>query len=258
MSLYFKNLFKKKEPDNPEIDPASLLRLPLPRHIAIIMDGNGRWAQKRALPRASGHRAGVEALKRVVDGCLKIGISYITVYAFSTENWKRPRDEVDALMKLLVEYVEKELATLQKNGVRVRVLGNITGLPQDAQKQIGKALAETQYNDKLSLQIALNYGGRMELAEAVRAICEDVKKGKIKPQDVSEEMISARLFTAGIPDPDLLIRTSGEMRISNFLLWQSAYTEYWVTPTLWPDFTAADLYRAINDYQRRARRYGGL
>lgn len=258
MSLYFKNLFNRKKAEDLPIRPEELAKQPLPQHLAIIMDGNGRWAQKRALPRAAGHRAGVEALKRVVNACLKVGVSYLTVYAFSTENWKRPRDEVDALMNLLVEYVERELAALQQNGVRVRVLGNIAGLPQEAQKQIHKALSETQQNSKLSLQIALNYGGRRELAETVRAICEDVKLGKITPREVNEEMISARLSTVGIPDPDLMIRTSGEMRISNFLLWQSAYTEYWVTPTLWPDLTAADIYRAISDYQRRDRRYGGL
>jgi len=258
MSRYFKNLFNKREPNHDVVNPGELSKQPLPRHISIIMDGNGRWAQKKGLPRAAGHRAGVEALTRVVDACLTIGIKYLTVYAFSTENWKRPKDEVDTLMNLLVEYVEKELAALEQNGVRVSVLGNIGGLPKNTQKQIHKALEKTNRNMKLNLQIALNYGGRTELVEAVRIICQGVKQGNIKPEEVNEEMIANNLYTAGLPDPDLMIRSSGEMRISNFLLWQSAYTEYWVTDTLWPDFSASELYRAIYDYQQRHRRYGGL
>lgn len=258
ISSYFKGWIKKKERANPGIDPARLALQPLPGHVAIIMDGNGRWAQQRGLPRVVGHRSGVEALKRIVDCCLQLGISFLTVYAFSTENWKRPRDEVDSLMNLLAEYVEKELAQLEKNGVRVRMVGDIRGLPADAQKYVLKAQEKTRHNNRLNLQIALNYGGRMELVEAIRSICRDVEKGGIHPEDVNEEMVSSRLYTAGIPDPDLMIRSSGEMRLSNFLLWQSAYTEYWSTPTLWPDMTAAELYRAIYDYQRRRRRYGGL
>jgi undecaprenyl diphosphate synthase len=222
------------------------------------MDGNGRWAQKKGLPRAAGHRAGMETLKRVVESAINIGITHLTVYAFSTENWKRPQEEIDALMNLLVEYVEKELQQLKKNGVKVKTLGSLEQLPAGARRQIEKAIAETNNNSKLNLQIALNYGGRKEIVDAVRILCQDVKEGKVEPENINEAMFSNYLYTAGMPDPDLIIRPSGEMRLSNFLLWQSAYAEYWTTPVLWPDFSERDLFQAIRDYQGRQRRYGGL
>lgn len=253
MSLYFKNLFKKRSPLPAEINSQAI-----PRHVAIIMDGNGRWAQKKGLPRAAGHRAGMETLKRVVESAIRIGITHLTVYAFSTENWKRPPDEINALMNLLVEYVDKELLQLKQNGVRVKAIGNLEQLPERARSQIEKAAAETNGNSRLNLLIALNYGGRREIVEAARTLCLAAKEGKLEPGEIDEEKFAGCLYTAGVPDPDLIIRTSGEMRLSNFLLWQSAYAEYWATPVLWPDFSETDLWHAIRDYQGRQRRYGGL
>lgn len=240
------------------INLATIKEKPLPLHIAIIMDGNGRWAKKRGLPRAAGHRAGMEAFKKTIISCIEVGIKYLTVYAFSTENWKRPQEEVNFLMSLLVEYIEKELNELDKNGVRVHTIGNLTDLPSLAQQQINKAVKKTAGNNKLYLQIALNYGGRAEILQAVRQIGEDIESGKMTVGNINEQVFARYLYTNGIPDPDLLIRTSGELRISNFLLWQLAYTEFCSPDVLWPDFTAQHLYKAIYEYQNRDRRYGGL
>lgn len=230
----------------------------VPHHIAIIMDGNGRWAKKRLMPRNMGHRAGMSTLKEVVRACNDIGVEVLTVYAFSTENWKRPVDEVDYLMKLLVEFMHKELSELHAKGVRINMLGSPDTLPRDCQLEIESAINVTRDNPGLKFNIALNYGSRREIMEAVVKMSEALAGGELTSKDLTEELFSSYLYTNGLPDPDLLIRTAGEMRLSNFLLWQIAYTELWVTESLWPDFTKEDLYRAIWDYQRRERRFGGL
>ncbi|MHB8126483.1 MAG: isoprenyl transferase [Desulfitobacteriaceae bacterium] len=230
----------------------------LPRHIAIIMDGNGRWANRRGLPRAMGHRAGVESLRSVVKECSLLGIEVLTVYAFSTENWRRPKEEIGVLMSLLIEYLRKELNELHENDVVIRALGGIQKLPLEAQQELQRAFERTKSNKGLILNIALNYGGRLDIVEAVRKLCTEVQNKKITPQDINEELVSETLYTAGLPDPDLLIRTSGEMRLSNFLLWQLAYTEIVVIEDLWPDFDQSTLRRVIKIYQERDRRYGGL
>jgi len=230
----------------------------LPEHIAIIMDGNGRGAAKRGLPRAVGHRQGSNQLKKIVEFCDKIGIKYLTVYAFSTENWKRPKSEVDTLMSLLLDYLKNSDRELAGKKVRINVIGDIKGLPNNIQKEIVRVKNSTRNNNGLSLNIALNYGGRDEIIYAVKEIARDVKLGKLKPEDIDERAVASRLYTAGIPDPDFLIRTSGEKRISNFLLWQSAYTEFWYTDVYWPDFTEKYLIQAISDFQRRNRRFGGV
>lgn len=230
----------------------------MPSHIAIIMDGNGRWAEKRGLPRTEGHRAGAQALKKVVTLCGELNISVLTVYAFSTENWKRPQEEVNILMDLLVEYVNKEIEELDKNDVKVNIIGEVENLPPLAKKAVISACERTCKNKGLILNVALNYGGRAELVRAARAIAEKVAKKELDVQDINEKVISDHLYTAGLPDPDLLIRTSGDLRISNFLLWQLAYTEFWMTPVLWPDFGRLHLLEAIISFQRRERRFGGL
>lgn len=230
----------------------------LPRHIAIIMDGNGRWAQKRALPRSMGHRAGVEALRKIVKTCSNLEIEVLTVYAFSTENWRRPKDEVSVLMKLLTEYLKKELNELHRNNVVIRAIGITSDLPREAQQELENAMARTLNNTGLILNLALNYGGRSEIIDAVKKVSKDVLSGKQRIEEIDEERFSKALFTSGLPDPDLLIRTSGEMRLSNFLLWQLAYTEIVVVEVLWPDFGEKALLEAIQDYQKRDRRFGGI
>ncbi|MCG0277245.1 MAG: isoprenyl transferase [Thermanaeromonas sp.] len=241
-------------PVKPELPPRELL----PRHLAIIMDGNGRWAVKRGLPRVVGHRAGVETLREIVKACLEWGIEILTVYAFSTENWKRPREEVDTLMELLVEYLQKEADELHRQGVKIGAIGRLYELPEKAQRELMRAKELTARNRKLLLNLALNYGGRAELVDACCAVVRDVLRGKLRVEDIDERVLNSYLYTAGLPDPDLLIRTAGEMRFSNFLLWQSAYTELWVTPVLWPDFRREDLLAALHDYARRERRFGGI
>lgn len=229
----------------------------VPRHVAIIMDGNGRWAAKRGLPRAAGHRAGVKAVRETLAAAIELGIEYITVYSFSSENWRRPADEVNTLMGLFVEVLERELDSLQRLGIRVRVIGREEAIPSETMSAFRRTESNTESNSRLTFVVALNYGGRRELADAARVIAADVAAGRLDPADVDEDAIAARLYTAGIPDPDLVIRTSGEMRVSNFLLWQIAYSELWVTATLWPDFSRHDLLRAVVDFQRRDRRFGG-
>ncbi len=229
---------------------------PLPRHIAIIMDGNGRWAQARGLPRIAGHRQGAEAVRRTVRAAGELGIPYLTLFGFSSENWKRPLTEIDDLMGLLRHYLRGEIAELHRNGVRLRVIGDRERLAPDIVTLIANAEELTGENNGVNLTIALSYGGRAEIVAAVRAIASKALDGTVPPEDIDEEVISRHLFTADIPDPDLLIRTSGEQRISNFLLWQCAYSELVFTKTLWPDFGQADLEQAIADFGGRERRYG--
>jgi len=237
---------------------AAIDREGLPGHIAVIMDGNGRWATKRGLPRALGHRAGVESLREVVNICSSLGIGYLTVYAFSTENWKRPKEEVNILMDLLVEYLNKEIAELHSKNVRVRAIGRISELPVKAVEALADAEKLTVNNTGLTLNLALNYGGRTEITEAVKKIVEKAINGEINPAQVNEDLIASCLYTGDMPDPDLLIRPSGELRISNFLLWQVAYAEFWYCPVLWPDFRKVHLLEAVVDYQTRQRRFGGI
>lgn len=230
----------------------------LPEHIAIIMDGNGRWATRKGLPRVIGHRNGVESIRDIVKSCSSLGISYLTVYAFSTENWKRPTEEVNILMDLLVEYLKNEMQELHQNNVRIRAIGRIGELPPKALEALREAEQYTGNNTGLNLVLALNYGGRNEITEAVKNIVKSASEGNLSPEQINEDIISANLFTAGIPDPDLIIRPSGELRISNFLLWQAAYSEFWFTSVLWPDFRKIHLLEAISDFQSRQRRFGGL
>lgn len=236
-----------------QIDPHRL-----PEHIAIIMDGNGRWAARRGRVRIAGHRAGVDAVRTTVETATRLGIKALTLYAFSVENWKRPHLEVSALMSLLKEFLRKELANIKKNNIRFTTIGRINELDRSIIKEIDHAYRETAHNTGMVMNIALNYGGRMELVDVCRRLCTDMIRMGGNPADIDEEMINRYLYTAGLPDPDLLIRTSGEMRISNFLLWQIAYTEIYVTETLWPDFGRTSLLEAVLAYQKRERRYGGL
>ena len=228
----------------------------LPRHIAIIMDGNGRWAKARGLPRIAGHRSGAEAVRRTVTAAGDMGIPYLTLFGFSSENWKRPSAEVQDLMVLLRHYLRGEIAELQRNGVRLKVIGQLTRLAPDIVGMIARAETLTRENSQITLTIALSYGGRAEIVAAVQAIAAEVARGSLAAEDVDEDCLARHLFTADIPDPDLLIRTSGEQRISNFLLWQCAYSELVFTKTLWPDFSRNDLEQAIDDYCGRERRYG--
>jgi undecaprenyl diphosphate synthase len=228
----------------------------LPQHIAVIMDGNGRWAKRRRLPRIAGHRAGIRAVRQVVEACARLGVPFLTLYAFSIENWKRPHTEIKLLMGLLREYLKKEIDELNRQNIRLGVIGRIAELPKPVLKDLENALARTRQNTGLRLTLALNYGARAEMVDAARALVERVKHNGAL--EVDEATLSALLYTRGVPDPDLLIRTSGELRLSNFLLWQVAYSEIWVTETLWPDFTQQDLFQAIIDFQKRERRYGGL
>jgi undecaprenyl diphosphate synthase len=223
-----------------------------PKHIAIIMDGNGRWAEARHLPRMAGHRAGTENLRRIITACVEFGVPYLTIYAFSTENWKRPKDEVNGLMQILADVLEKEIAELHKEGVQLRHIGRLENLNKSLQKKILAAIELTKNNDKLVLCIAWNYGGRDEIVHAVQRIIQEGTKA----DEVNEALISQHLYTRDIPDPDLMIRTSGEMRTSNYLIWQSAYAEWYFTDTLWPDFDKEALGEAINDFSTRERRFG--
>jgi undecaprenyl diphosphate synthase len=231
---------------------------PRPAHVAIIMDGNGRWATARGMPRIAGHREGVKTARAIVRAADAIGLRYLTLYAFSTENWSRPEDEVTMLMRLLEESIYRELPELMDNNVRLRVIGRTAGVPLPVRRGLDHVVAETEKNTGLTLLVAFNYGGRDELLDAFRALARRVQAGELAPDGISEADVSGALYTHGVPDPDLLIRTSGEMRVSNFLLWQIAYTELWITPTLWPDFAPADLYRAVADFQGRTRRFGGV
>jgi undecaprenyl diphosphate synthase len=228
----------------------------LPRHIAVIMDGNGRWAKKKGAMRIFGHKNAVQAVKDVTEGCGELGIKYLTLYAFSTENWNRPKAEIDGLMELLVSTLKQEIKTLMDNQVKLITIGETSNLPQECQKNLEWAIAQTKNNSGLTLVLALSYSGRWEITKAAKALAMDIERGKVKANEINEHLFENYLQTSGIPDPELLIRTSGELRVSNFLLWQIAYTELYITPTLWPDFRKDHLYEAIWSYQQRERRFG--
>jgi len=229
----------------------------LPRHLAIIMDGNGRWAKERGLPRSVGHREGVKAVKRVISNCIELNIPILTLFAFSTENWKRPKNEVLYLINLFKKALNKEKENLIKNNIRIHFLGRIKDLPDSLIKQMNEVITLTKNNHKLILNIAINYGGRAEIVDAINSIISMVYKKKINIRDINESTVRDNLYTRGLSDPDLLIRTAGEMRISNFMIWQIAYTEFWVTPVYWPDFNKVNLIEAIRDFQKRVRKFGG-
>lgn len=248
--------FKRKENQDSADTPLDLTNIP--HHIAIIMDGNGRWAKKRGLPRVAGHREGTKVIKRIVKKANELGVSVLTLYAFSTENWKRPKDEVDFLLKLPESFLNTYLPELIEENVQVRVMGERKNLPEHTIRAVNTAIEQTKLNDGLILNFALNYGSRDELSKAIKRIANDVKNGNLSLDDIDEELVSSYLFRPELQDPDLLIRTSGEIRLSNFMLWQLAYTELWFTDTYWPDFTEDELVRAVKDYQMRRRRFGGL
>jgi undecaprenyl diphosphate synthase len=228
----------------------------VPRHVAIIMDGNGRWARERLMPRPFGHRSGMKAVREVVEGAIEAGIEVLSLFAFSQENWQRPMTEVSALMSLLEEYIAREADELEEKGVRVRMLGELERLTPPAAAAVGRVMSQTAHNDKLTLNLFISYGSRAEILRATQSIAADVAAGRLTAAEVTEEEFEKRLFTAGCPDPDLLIRTSGEQRISNFMLWQLAYTELFISPVLWPDFGRHQLFEAVVDYQARERRFG--
>ncbi|MBI4590958.1 MAG: isoprenyl transferase [Candidatus Rokubacteria bacterium] len=244
------------------LDEPDLLRVVkarrVPGHVAIIMDGNGRWAVQQGLPRVAGHREGVKTASAIVRAAHAVGIRFLTLYAFSSENWSRPSSEVSMLMSLLERSIDHEFPELMANNVRFRVIGRPNGVPPSVRKRIDRVVAATAANTGLTLLMAFNYGGRDELVDACRALASQVQAGTIRPEEIDEALVARALYTHGVPDPDLLIRTSGEMRVSNFLLWQIAYAELVVTPTLWPDFRPRDLYLAVAEYQRRDRRFGGV
>ncbi len=233
-------------------------RANLPQHVAIIMDGNGRWAKKRGLPRVEGHRQGAESVRALVRAAGEVGIRYLTLYAFSVENWNRPKDEVDTLMKYLARYLKNEIAELDRNNVRLEAIGQIWRLPEAVQEQLRKTRAALAKNNGLTLILALSYGGRTEIVDAVREIAAKAKAGGLEPAEINERVVAEHLYTRHWPDPDLLIRTSGELRVSNFLLWQISYAEFVVTDTMWPEFRKPQLYAALEEYTRRHRRFGGL
>lgn len=230
----------------------------VPKHIAIIMDGNGRWAKQQGHDRLFGHSSGVDSVREVVSACKKIGIQYLTLYAFSVENWNRPKEEVDGLMELMVHTIVGELPELMEGEIRINCIGDINGLPENARIQMIHAMETTKNNKGLNLVLALNYSSRWEITNAVKEIAKEISLGKISTKDISEELISKHLTTSGLPDPDLVIRTSGEYRLSNFLLWQSSYSEFYFTEVLWPDFKENELYKAVAAYQCRERRYGKI
>jgi undecaprenyl diphosphate synthase len=230
----------------------------VPQHVAVIMDGNGRWAKQRGLPRVEGHRNGVESVRAIVRAAGEVGVKYLTLYAFSVENWNRPKDEVDTLMKYLARFLKNEIGELNRNNVKLDAVGQIWRLPDAVQQQLEKTKAALSKNTGLTLVLALSYGARTEIIEAVRELSAKARNGTIDPAEINERVFSEHLYTRHYPDPDLLIRTSGEMRVSNFLLWQISYAEFVVTPVLWPDFRKAQLYEALEEYSRRHRRFGGL
>jgi undecaprenyl diphosphate synthase len=242
--------------NTPQLSAAA--KAALPQHVAVIMDGNGRWARERHLPRVEGHRRGAESAKTIIRTAGEVGIKYLTLYAFSVENWNRPKDEVDALMKYLIHYLKAETPDLNKNNVRLQAIGQIHRLPENVQEQLQKSIATLSKNNGLTLVLALSYGGRTEIVDAVRAIAREAKAGKLEPDAITEKTFSQHLYTRNYPDPDLLIRTSGEMRISNFLLWQISYAELVITPTLWPDFRKPQFFAALEEYAKRHRRFGGI
>lgn len=251
MFKFFKK--NKKHYNHFEIDKNNI-----PKHIGIIMDGNGRWAKERNLPRSMGHKAGVETIRDIVKECSSIGVKYLTLYSFSTENWKRPQEEVNALMKLLVDYLKNEFDELNKNDVVINHIGDISKLPQVCQNELIDAYEKTKDNKGLVLNLALNYGGRDEIITGIKNMYKDIENDKLKIDEVNSDIFSSYLYTKGMPDPDIIIRPSGEQRLSNFLLWQCAYSEFWYSDINWPDFNKKDLEKAIFDYQHRDRRFGGI
>lgn len=230
----------------------------LPKHIGIIMDGNGRWAKKRGLPRTFGHREGTKRVIEIVEACYKLGIKSLSLYAFSTENWKRPESEISKLMDLLIYYIENQLEKIKKNNIKINLLGDISQLPTKVKLSVGRALNETKHNDKMILNIGLNYGGRDEIVRATKLVVEEVLNGNIKLEDITSKVFENHLYTSNQDELDLLIRPSGELRVSNFMLYQLAYSEFWFSDVLWPDFTEEVLLNAISDFQKRSRRYGGI
>lgn len=256
MKEEFAGLIEPGSREEELLDRIDLSRLP--RHIAVIMDGNGRWAKRRLMPRVAGHRAGVEAVRSTVDSCARLGIESLTLYAFSVENWKRPALEVEALMTFLKEYLRREIVELDRNDIRFQTIGRTSELDRSVQEELRLAIGKTAENGGMILNLALNYGGRTEIVDAFRGLLEESLREGRTAEDINESDIERHLYTAGQADPDLLIRTSGELRVSNFLLWQIAYAEIYVTDTLWPDFRRADLFTSIIEYQKRDRRYGGL
>ena len=246
------NFFDKRSGSDSEKKPQ------LPKHIAIIMDGNGRWAKKRGLPRKVGHSFGARNFRKIAKYCDKIGIKYLTVYAFSTENWKRPKDEVDAIMNLFRDYLKEAISDYQNENIKTRFIGDVSVLDDDLQKLIAEAEEDSSKKTGMTLNIAVNYGGRQEITRAARELCREAAEGRISPDEITEEDISKNMYTAGQPDPDLIIRPSGEQRISNFMLWQAAYSEFYYSNVLWPDFSTEQLKHAINEYNKRGRRFGGI
>jgi undecaprenyl diphosphate synthase len=230
----------------------------LPRHIAVIMDGNGRWAQERGMPRQEGHRRGVRSVRAVIEECCRLGIGQLTLYCLSSENWKRPQAELEFLMALLRQYLIDERAEIMEQSIRFSIIGRRTGLPDEVQREMDETIRLSRDNTGLHLCLAINYGSRQEIVDAARGLAEQVRAGQLIPDEIDEDVFATALYTAGMPDPDLLIRTAGEMRVSNYLLWQISYAELWVTPLCWPDFTEATLHEALRDYAGRTRRYGGL
>ncbi|WP_199798415.1 isoprenyl transferase [Clostridium fermenticellae] len=250
--------FLDKQDEGFKVDNIKLDMNNIPKHIAIIMDGNGRWAKKRKLPRAMGHKAGVEAVREIVKECSKLNVEYLTLYVFSTENWKRPQEEVTTLMNILAKYLKSEFKELDSNNVKINHIGDMSKLPDICQTELTDACEKTKTNTGLTLNLAINYGGRNEIVHAFKNIVSDIKDGIINESDIDEKLISNYLYTKNIPDPDIIIRPSGEQRLSNFLLWQCAYSEFWYSNINWPDFKKVDLHRAIYDYQNRDRRFGGI
>ncbi|MEW8957122.1 isoprenyl transferase [Clostridium sp.] len=251
--MFFFKKTKKNHQEELSIDLNSI-----PKHIAIIMDGNGRWAKAKGLPRTMGHKAGVETIRNIVKECSAIGVKYLTLYAFSTENWKRPKDEVNALMELLVTYLRQEFEELNSNNVIINNIGDVSMLPKRCREELESAYEKTKNNTGLTLNLALNYGGRKEILDAINGIVKDINEGRLQCTNVTESILERYLYTKEMPDPDIIIRPSGEQRLSNFLLWQCAYSEFWYSNINWPDFTKEDLHKAIWDYQHRERRFGGI
>jgi undecaprenyl diphosphate synthase len=235
-----------------------MVKKDIPKHVAIIMDGNGRWAKRRGLPRIAGHRAGIKSVREIIETASESNINYLTLYAFSSENWKRPKKEVNSLMNILRQYLQKELKTLKEKNIRLKAIGKINSLPSAVKKNLHKAINETKNNQGLTLVLALSYGSQDEIIQAVKKIVTDVKGGKINKKQISKELFSQYLYTSDMPNPDLLIRTSGELRLSNFLLWQSSYTEFYFSRKLWPDFKKRDFKRILNNFKKRERRFGKI
>lgn len=253
MAFFTRKLTRSTQPA--EHEP---LELQIPKHIAVIMDGNGRWAQSRGLPRMEGHRRGADSVRRISETCRELGVSFLTLYCFSNENWKRPVEELEFLMGLLKTYLIQERPALIKNDIRLTIIGRRTGIPQDVQIEMDRSIELSKNGKGLTLCLAINYGSRQEIVDAVRNIAAQVEHGQLQSHEIDEATIANQLYTANMPDPDLLIRTSGEMRISNYLLWQISYSELWITKKAWPEFDKADLVQAIRDYNQRDRRFGGL